>query len=359
MSTIDCLNLAILDSGTKDALAVYARFGDDTAFVLASPTVLSELIAIRNRFEQSVNGESSALTEDEVRNDGEKLFNTIVRDGVAELYDLVPKNTPIRILIASNHDILQGLPWEIMRQRNSVGAPDPNRVVVRVVPTVGIRAPAPLPRGQRLRVLFAVAEPIELAATDWNDTYVLLQQTFGNRVDSTKVDLSFIRTTTRDGLFQELTARRYDVFHFYGHGEIVKGIGNLALVADGQKSVKGSTDYASAPDLALVLAGTGVRLVILSACNSALGQFQNDFSVLSKALIKAGVPAVVANQSRVSVRTVAPFAGALYETLLKSGDIDDAVANARGRLKFTAHYSAADWAIPVLYRHISAPLVFG
>jgi len=42
-----------------------------------------------------VNGESSALTADEIRNDGEKLFNTVVRDGVAELFDLVPKNTPI------------------------------------------------------------------------------------------------------------------------------------------------------------------------------------------------------------------------------------------------------------------------
>jgi hypothetical protein len=357
MFTVPCLDLAILDSGTTTSLAIYARFADDTAFVLASSTELAELIAIKSRFEESVSGGSSLLTNDEIRTAGEKLFNTVIRDSIADLYNLVPKNAPIRILIASNHDVFQRLPWELMQQPNSVGAPDPNRVIVRVVPTVGVRAPPPLPRGQRLRVLFAVAEPLELGATDWNDTYVLLRNRFGNRVDGDKVDLAFVRTTTADALFGKLTERDYDVFHFYGHGEVINGVGNLALVADGQKAVKGSTDYAAAPDLARTLSGTHIRLVIMSACNSASGNFQNDFSVLSKALIKAGVPAVVANQSRVSVPTVAPFAGALYMALLQSGDIDDAVAKARGRLALTAHYSV-DWAIPVLYRHISAPLVF-
>jgi len=358
MSADDCLSLAILDSGTKDAFAVYARYGDDTGCVLVTPAFLPELIEIKNRFESSVSGDTRALTKKEISEAGEKLFNTVVRGDIAVLYGLVPKNASIRILIASNHEILQGLPWEIMRRNGSIDAPDPNRVFIRVVPTVGIRPPAPLPRDRRLRVLFAVAESINVAATDWNDTYVLLNDKFGKRIDVSKIDLKFVRTTTRNELFQELTKQAYDVFHFYGHGEVIQGVGNLAFVSDDRKTAKRDIDFVPAPELARMLAGTKIRLVVLSACNSGNGNFTNDFAVLSKALIQAGVPAVVANQSKVSIQTVAPFAGALYETLLQTGDVDTAVATARARLAFTSHYSSTDWAIPVLYRHISAPRIF-
>jgi hypothetical protein len=180
--------------------------------------------------------------------------------------------------------------------------------------------------------------------------YAILRSKFDNRIDARTVALSFMRATTREGLSSKLE-EGFDVLHFHGHGEVINDIGNLVFVSESGKS-----DYVPAPQLATLLAGTTVRLVILSACQSAMGAFKPDFSVIAKGLIKAGVPAV-ANQAKVGVQTVAPFAAALYKELLNSGDVDYAVAEGRTRLAVTMDYSATDWAIPVLYRNLCSAAV--
>jgi CHAT domain len=320
------LELALLDSGTKDYLSVYARLGDDTACMLVdSPAKLSELADFADRFQKAVDGEAQIIDRAEMREFGTKLFETVIRDAVADLYSAIPKTTPIRLQIFSNHAGVQRLPWEIMQHPDGTPVPDRNRMVVRVVSTVGVRPLGSLPRGARLNVLFAVAEPLDQTSTDWNGMYVVLKNKFDKRVSKQNVELRFMRATTREGLSSKLT-ERFDVLHFHGHGEVIKGTGNLVFVDEAGKS-----DYVPAQQLATLLAGTSVRLVILSACQSAMGSFKNDFTVLAKGLVKAGIPAVVANQAKVSVQTIAPFAATLYDKLLESGDVDYAVAEARAR----------------------------
>jgi hypothetical protein len=350
------LDLVILDSGTKDNLAVYARCGHDTACAPVSPSKeLTELFTLQERFKQSIDGTGLELTAEELKNFGEKLFLAVIRDSVAKLFDTLPTNASIRLLILSNHEIVQTLPWELMQQPHAVPAPDPNRIIVRIVPTIGIQPLEPLKRSDRLRVLFAVAEPLDQPGTDWNETYVLLLSKFGPRVDKSRIELSFLRATSRESLFDQLK-KPYDVLHFYGHGEAIDGVGNLAFVSDASSSGQAVTDFVPGPELVRLLARTPIRLAILSACNSAVGSFRNDFSVLAKGLVAAGMRAVVASQSRVSVATVALFAPVLYDKLLETGDIDEAVSYARAKLAFVADYSN-DWAAPVLYRHIAAAAV--
>ena len=85
------------------------------------------------------------------------------------------------------------------------------------------------------------------------------------------------------------------------------------------------TTRLKATDLATLLAHRGLRLAILSACETAFGDFHTEFGVAAATLVKAGVPAVVANQLPVPDATVALFVGALYDQLLLTGDIDRAV----------------------------------
>jgi hypothetical protein len=106
-----------------------------------------------------------------------------------------------------------------------------------------------------------------------------------------------------------------------------------------------------------LLEGRGIRLVVLSACETAAGDFASDFSVMADGLVRCGIPAVVANQFPVDDGTVAKFVGALYQELLQSGDIDLAVSEGRVTLALELE-SVIDWGIPTLYRHVNSSQVF-
>lgn len=116
-----------------------------------------------------------------------------------------------------------------------------------------------------------------------------------------------------------------------------------------------------AEELGMILNNRGIRLVILSACDTAAGNFNDNFAVTAAALVRYGIPAVVANQLPVPDSTVATFVGALYEKLLECGDIDLAVSEGRIRLAVdlgTTPDAVLEWGIPTLYRHIASAKVF-
>jgi len=93
--------------------------------------------------------------------------------------------------------------------------------------------------------------------------------------------------------------------------------------------------------------------VVLSACETAAGDFASDFSVMADGLVRCGIPAVVANQFPVENGSIANFVGALYHELLQSGDIDLAVSEGRVALAVEVE-SFIDWGIPTLYRHVDS-----
>lgn len=111
-----------------------------------------------------------------------------------------------------------------------------------------------------------------------------------------------------------------------------------------------------ARQVASVLSGRNLRLVILSACLSGAGDIRDDFGPVANALLSSGIPAVVANQTSIPTKSVAPFVGALYQKLLREGNIDAAVMSGRlalqDELRKTIPMNSAvvEWGIPALYR---------
>lgn len=114
--------------------------------------------------------------------------------------------------------------------------------------------------------------------------------------------------------------------------------------------------------LGVFLRDQGLRLVVLSSCNTAVGNFAREFAVVAKTLVESGMPAVIANQFEIQPSQAAKFAGAFYHELLKSGDVDRATAKGRVALAFGGvlpnNVARIDWGIPVIYRHIGAAKVF-
>ena len=157
-------------------------------------------------------------------------------------------------------------------------------------------------------------------------------------------------------LADSIQNKRYDVVHFCCHGEVKNGEGRLLLL---DLQTRQSSPLPS-EQLCQLLQGRGVSLVVLSACETAAGDFASEFSVIAEALVRCGIPAVVANQFPLHNTTVAKFVGPLYEELLRSGDIDLAVSE--GRVALAVELQPDDvvleWGIPTLYRHVGASQVF-
>jgi CHAT domain-containing protein len=149
----------------------------------------------------------------------------------------------------------------------------------------------------------------------WPELKATIERAFAARIPD-RFELEAIEGTSRRSLVEAIQRRPCDVLHFSGHGRVVGGTGQLILT---DRRTQRSSPI-TADELAIALRGKGIRLVVLSACETAAGDFADDFSVVAPTLVKAGISAVVANQLPVPDSTVATFVGALYASLLESGE---------------------------------------
>ena len=104
------------------------------------------------------------------------------------------------------------------------------------------------------------------------------------------------------------------------------------------------------------------RLVILASCESAgdggeeaepASRDTRALAALGPRLAEIGVPAVVAMQGSVTMKTVEQFMPILFTELLRDGQIDRAVAAAR-----RAVHERWDWWMPVLYSRLESGRLF-
>ncbi len=157
------------------------------------------------------------------------------------------------------------------------------------------------------------------------------------------------QTTYRE-LQRTLRRGTYHILHFVGHGgfDAAADEGMLALTND-----DGGTALTSATDLARLLADhPTLRLVVLNSCLGARGSTTNVFSSTAAALVRRGVPAVVAMQYEISDLAAIEFSRSLYEAIADGLPIDAAVSEARKMVVVTARNSV-EWGTPVL--HMRSP----
>ena len=86
------------------------------------------------------------------------------------------------------------------------------------------------------------------------------------------------------------------------------------------------------------------RLVLLSSCESAGDIHGLGLAAIGPRLAAAGVPSVVAMQGRISLESAKRFLARLFAELVGDGQIDRAMAVARGDIR-----DREDWWIPVLF----------
>jgi hypothetical protein len=268
-------------------------------------------------------------------------------------------------------DRLSDLPWEFAyigdtqesKSANGFLVLDPRISIVRheaiAVPGDWFEAPA------RRRILIAMASPKpfekypELRSLP--DEQRSIKQALG-KVEG--VEAVFLpaypdtdnnnetRGVTVEQLGKALTERT-DVFHFSGHGEFFPGLATgegrgILVFADNANNAF----PVSSEKLAEILKSKGVRLVVLGACEGGRRAGRNVWGSVATALLRVGIPAVVAMQFTIQDKLAGAFVAAFYRALVAGCSIDEAVSTGRTAIRIEAlngQEDIRDWGVPVLY----------
>jgi len=255
----------------------------------------------------------------------------------------------LRLLIDESASELHGLRWEAMRDpRDGAHLFTGEQILFsRYLSSRSWRSVALRPRSS-LRALVAVASPrnsaeYALAPIDGAAEVARARQHFGAEI---VVHAELGRPATLPQIVADLRPG-YDILYLVCHGAMIRGQPVLYLQDE-------HGDVAATPGEELVVRLGELReqprLVVLASCESAGDAALVDGSPLAAIgprLAEAGIPAVVAMQGRVGIDTVARFMPAFFAALQRHGEIDRAMAEARGAVR-----DAADYWMPVLFMRL-------
>ena len=300
---------------------------------------------------------------------GKKLFDSIFSGQVGALYDRSlgqlegQDEVGLRLKLRLDSEALtdgdlEGLPWELMYREDAgrfLGL-DRYSSIVRYLDVPRPSKPIPLP--EKLRVLVVMAEPEApgLAALNLEAECDRLQR-LSEQYESWQVEVErrasvspLRRRLAEDGPFH--------VVHFMGHGGFDPATGEGLLYFEGpNRSAQPITGQALAAKL---LDFDDLGLVFLNACETATsagGQGKDPFAGVAAALVRGGLPAVIAMQRPISDHAAIAFSDAFYTSLSGGACADEALVEGRQAIHSAASKSV-EWMIPVFFARIKRGGVF-
>lgn len=287
---------------------------------------------------------------------GQKLFDALFQDQVRDLYLGVQgavQNNPelrlrIKLIIGEQAAEVAALPWEFLH--------DPDRGPLALLDGSIVRYPelpapvVPLAGSLPLRVLLTSAvTPPPTSITAELDAVEQALQGLGDQVTITKEP--HLTGPKLQRLLRRDAAEQFHVWHFVGHGGVGADASTGMLALEDPNSPSGALAdpfLFSALQLRLLLNRSGVRLIVLDACETArLGT--DAFRSLAPALIRAQVPAVVAMQFPVPDDVTVAFATEFYRSLAEGLPIDACINEGRKAIMVSVSLDRPDWGIPVVY----------
>jgi hypothetical protein len=204
-----------------------------------------------------------------------------------------------------------------------------------------------LPKSEKVRVVALLSDGSESG----HDKLDMVKEEDNLRqalvgVDS--VDLELLRNGKLEGLLSTLTEKNAQVFHYAGHGVIKKvpieekaftyrKVVSLLLAGE-----HGGAHLWGSDRIAMELGTRGIRLVVLSACDSGLTGLVPD-------LVRRNIPAVIGMQFTVRDANAVAFSRRFYQALASGKSIDAAVSEGRHGIFQRPDDAGRDWGVPVLY----------
>jgi CHAT domain-containing protein len=144
--------------------------------------------------------------------------------------------------------------------------------------------------------------------------------------------------------------------HILCHGDLDRAAGEGVLIFE---DIDGDAEPVNAELLRLQLQKQygQTRLVLLNACMGALPGGDDPFSSVGAALLRSGVPAVIAMQFELAEDAAAELARIFYTELVAGAPVDLALTEARLHL-YGRYATRLDWAIPVLFLRSEDGILF-
>lgn len=254
----------------------------------------------------------------------------------------------VRLLIDSSAPELGALYWETLTDSDSnmplfVGE---NLLLARYLSSNDWR-PVKLRSKSTLEALIVAANPsglvnYQMAPVDVKGELGRVKAVLGN-ISVAELPDAMGNHASIDMIMSSLR-RGYDVLYIVAHGAMVDGLPFIWLETEngeiarlqGNDFVTRFTELAQPPSL-----------IVLASCESAGKGSGDAFQALGPKLAEAGIPAVLAMQGRISMHTVKMFMPMFFSELSKDGQIDRAVAVARGMIR-----RQNDFWMPVLFMRL-------
>jgi hypothetical protein len=236
---------------------------------------------------------------------------------------------------------IAALPWELMCDEDGIPIATSTPIVRYLSYPEPVR---PLPVQPPLRVLVSISSPRDQTPLSSEHEKERIQRALAPLVERKLVHVTISEHATGIGLLNDLR-RGVHIWHFIGHGVFNAFSANGSLAFENES---GDTDLIDAKRLRILLEENSVRLAILNACET--GRFSLDPLLgIAPALVRAGIPAVIAMQFALPDTSAVEFSSMFYSALADGYPVDACVSEGRKAVITRLNLGQPDWAIPVLY----------
>lgn len=284
---------------------------------------------------------------------GEELFNLVVFESVKRLMDRAQdfnESLPLEMFIEDTE--LATLPWEYMF--------DPGieeficryfHPISRGIFNISLNKDFP-PIEKPIKILILVGVLSDDKNTKPQEEVQNIKNIFDSLVKDKSVGIDILYEVTQQKLQTKLKENTYQIIHFFGHGHFDKekkqGYLKFELTND-KPYLYPARDFAN--DLRKW--SKGIYLVFLNGCKTGVSSTEESpsHSSVAAALLKTGVPAVIANQFSIPAINAHLFSRQIYGELVSGKTLGNVVSDSRITYLNNTFEKFTHWGIPVLYTH--------
>ncbi|HMO59395.1 MAG TPA: CHAT domain-containing protein, partial [Roseiflexaceae bacterium] len=273
---------------------------------------------------------------------GTALFAAIFQDALDNVYTSnrdalgIEQDMILRLRIPPELEEIAVLPWELMVDPAVGQLALMHASIVRYLP-LALPEP-PIETNLPLKVLLTGAQvhaPIEIERE-----LASIQAALAGLGNHLAITYDPHLTVAK---FRDYLSQRFHIWHFVGHGRSPAEGKDAELLFEDEQ---GDPKPVSASQLKIYLGRSGVRLVVLNACDSARLSHEM-LRGIAPNLVSAQVPAVVAQQFKTSTESARAFAVGFYKALARGMPLDVCLTEGRRAIMDHVGLHTPDWGIPV------------
>lgn len=198
-----------------------------------------------------------------------------------------------------------------------------------------------------LHMLVIISDPSDQTRLNPDEWEAIIVEALKEPLAKGHITLQIVNRATRKEIRRALLKQKPEIIQFVGHGIYQENKGYLALVDEETGKTWGVDDERFA-NLFLGY-DDNLGLVCLATCESAKSNDPQGFLGIAPKLVQRGVPAVLAMQYKVYIKTAKVFLEDFYTSVGARKPVDWATQSARNAISLEYGFDNREFATPVLY----------